>query len=257
LRKHKEDIASLLKHFCLKFANRSGIFKTFDDEAQDALLLYNWPGNVRELESVVERGNIVSDSEKILFKDLPDTIKKFYSKRRSASRTENATNHRFPVPAESNGDFNFGQDSEELIKAFVKNGWELQSFLYSIKPLLRLVDVKQFKLKVISIKSKLALMIETCEEDVKAALNFLKCNLNPDNKSYFDPDHELLDQEYLKSAIDFCKGNVQLTSKLLKVLGFEDNVSTGFIKNRLGIDKRNQKKAIDKLSEWYRQKYLS
>lgn len=262
LRDRKEDIPILLKHLCLKFACRSGVLKSIDPNIMDALFSYDWPGNVRELESVIDRGYILSDSDKIAFKDLPKPIQSFHGQR-------------WPVSAE-NSDFSAAADyrtenvdchnPESLINAFEKNGWNPKAFLYSIKPLLRLVAIKQFKLNAPKVKKKLRHLAETYEEDVRESLKFLRSHLNPDDRNHFNPDHLPADLQYLKSAIVFCNGNVQRTSKLLKVLGYEDNVSIGFIKIRLGLDKSNKPKSEnteaenktkgkDDLAEWYRRKF--
>jgi DNA-binding NtrC family response regulator len=61
LRKRKEDIPLLVKHFIAKFNKKMG--KKIESVSKETLALlqgYHWPGNVRELESVLERAVIVS-----------------------------------------------------------------------------------------------------------------------------------------------------------------------------------------------------
>ncbi len=74
LRERNNDISLLteyfLKHFSEKFLKEIKI----SDNALKALNCYNWPGNIRELENLSERLVVLSDSEKIDTKDLPDYI---------------------------------------------------------------------------------------------------------------------------------------------------------------------------------------
>ncbi len=71
LRERSDEILpianSVLKSVCEKYSFEA---KTFSDEAQDTLLMYNWPGNIRELISVCERSAIMSDSNEISKNDL-------------------------------------------------------------------------------------------------------------------------------------------------------------------------------------------
>lgn len=55
LRRRKEDIPLLVKHFSWRMAEKRGSRKEFSHEAMDALHKYDWPGNVRELEHLVEK----------------------------------------------------------------------------------------------------------------------------------------------------------------------------------------------------------
>lgn len=72
LRERREDIPLLAQHFLAHFAeiNRKAI-KGFTPQAMDRLLRYDWPGNVRELMNAVERGVVLSRSERLDETDLP------------------------------------------------------------------------------------------------------------------------------------------------------------------------------------------
>ena len=72
LRERREDIPLLAQHFLDHFAeiNRKAI-KGFTPQAMDRLLRYDWPGNVRELMNAVERGVVLSRSERLDETDLP------------------------------------------------------------------------------------------------------------------------------------------------------------------------------------------
>lgn len=65
LRKHREDIPVLAKHFLAKRGCE------IDLPAMEKLGIYNWPGNVRELENVLERATIVSQGHIIKTEHLP------------------------------------------------------------------------------------------------------------------------------------------------------------------------------------------
>ena len=73
LRKRKEDIHLLVKHFLDKHAE--GGKKKISPEAMDILVAYDWPGNVRELENIIERIVVLSSSESINADDVPPSLK--------------------------------------------------------------------------------------------------------------------------------------------------------------------------------------
>ncbi|MEP7377514.1 MAG: sigma 54-interacting transcriptional regulator [Chitinophagaceae bacterium] len=61
LRKRKEDIPLLIKHFCQKHEGKIGKkINNVSDKVIDAMMAYNWPGNIRELENIIERAMILS-----------------------------------------------------------------------------------------------------------------------------------------------------------------------------------------------------
>jgi DNA-binding NtrC family response regulator len=73
LRERKEDIPALVEHFLN--TRRVGRAKwKIDSTALTALVNYNWPGNVRELANVIERAQILAESDTITTDDLPETI---------------------------------------------------------------------------------------------------------------------------------------------------------------------------------------
>ena len=66
LRKRKDDISLLVRHFLDKYSNETN--KKVDHVSQEAIELltgYDWPGNVRELENAVERAVVLSKSRSI------------------------------------------------------------------------------------------------------------------------------------------------------------------------------------------------
>lgn len=69
LRERQEDIPLLLRHFCRKYGRADA---HFDQEAVAALTRYHWPGNVRELENLVERLLIMSSSDRLTLREIPD-----------------------------------------------------------------------------------------------------------------------------------------------------------------------------------------
>jgi DNA-binding NtrC family response regulator len=71
LRDRADDIQLLANEFLERYANQNGKQITaFTDDAWQWILTYHWPGNVRELKNTVERGVIMSRSEKIGLNDL-------------------------------------------------------------------------------------------------------------------------------------------------------------------------------------------
>ena len=76
LREKKEDIPILIDYFSKNFAQENNFkVKKFSPSAMEAMLKYPWKGNVRELKNVVERIMIMSSSEEIEKKDLPQHIR--------------------------------------------------------------------------------------------------------------------------------------------------------------------------------------
>ncbi len=73
LRKRKEDILLLAKHFLDKHAGVGK--KKISPEAMDILIAYDWPGNVRELENIIERIVVLTTSDTISPDDVPSSLK--------------------------------------------------------------------------------------------------------------------------------------------------------------------------------------
>lgn len=70
LRKRKEDIPLLVKHFVKKYEGKMGReIKKIPDNVIDALMLYNWPGNIRELENKIERALILGSGDTLQYGD--------------------------------------------------------------------------------------------------------------------------------------------------------------------------------------------
>ncbi|MDE0519819.1 MAG: two-component system response regulator, partial [Candidatus Dadabacteria bacterium] len=56
LRKRKEDIKELVRHFLNKYSAEFGTEKkVLSPEAEQLLISHSWPGNVRELENTIKR----------------------------------------------------------------------------------------------------------------------------------------------------------------------------------------------------------
>lgn len=75
LRKRKEDIPLLVRHFVDKFSQENN--KEVEGVSEDVLEIleaYNWPGNVRELENVIERAVVLTKSRIITRSSLPGYI---------------------------------------------------------------------------------------------------------------------------------------------------------------------------------------
>ncbi len=76
LRDRKVDIPLLVGSFLKESATDNGKpFREIAPEGMSALLDYDWPGNVRELRTAVEHGVVMSNSQKILLRDLPASVR--------------------------------------------------------------------------------------------------------------------------------------------------------------------------------------
>ena len=76
LRKRKEDIPMLVKHFLSKSAAEiKGDEKGIDKNAMNILNNYDWPGNIRQLENTCRYITVMAPSASITADDIPDEIK--------------------------------------------------------------------------------------------------------------------------------------------------------------------------------------
>ena len=99
LRKRRNDIPLLARHFLEKFAEEQHkAVERFSPEAMRLLLDYDWPGNVRELENSIEHATVIVKGEYVEVSDLPAGIQQ--SKPR-VSKIENGS-HRSMVENEIN-----------------------------------------------------------------------------------------------------------------------------------------------------------
>lgn len=76
LRERPEDISVLVKHFINKHNRKLGLsIRDIDNDAMKCLLSYNWRGNIRELENCIERAMVLTDSDNVDRRSLPDQIR--------------------------------------------------------------------------------------------------------------------------------------------------------------------------------------
>jgi len=77
LRKRREDIPLLIKHFIERYAKetKKPVVK-ISEGAEELLIQYDYPGNVRELENLIERAIILTDGDTILLEALPELKKR-------------------------------------------------------------------------------------------------------------------------------------------------------------------------------------
>ncbi len=76
LRKRRNDIPLLARHFLSKFAlEQHKEIQDFSSEAMGLLLDYPWPGNVRELENSIEHAAVLAKRSKVEISDLPSAIR--------------------------------------------------------------------------------------------------------------------------------------------------------------------------------------
>ena len=71
LRRRREDIEPLARHFLARFAAETGRgVHDFTPAALESLLAYQWPGNIRELRNCIERAVVLSNHDTIDTHDL-------------------------------------------------------------------------------------------------------------------------------------------------------------------------------------------
>jgi DNA-binding NtrC family response regulator len=73
LRDRREDIPTLVEHF-LTNRQLGKVRCNVDPDAMHTLVNYEWPGNIRELANVLERAQILAESNIITLDDLPETM---------------------------------------------------------------------------------------------------------------------------------------------------------------------------------------
>ncbi len=72
LRRRKEDIPLLAKHFLFRFSRETNRpVRTISRDAMDEMMLYDWPGNIRELENAIERAVVIGKEKQLMPHDLP------------------------------------------------------------------------------------------------------------------------------------------------------------------------------------------
>jgi len=70
-----EDLPLLERHFLRQFAAEyKKLFSGLTRRAQAALARYSWPGNIRELQNVIGHACMMTESEFIDIRDLPDSF---------------------------------------------------------------------------------------------------------------------------------------------------------------------------------------
>ncbi|TET44363.1 sigma-54-dependent Fis family transcriptional regulator, partial [Candidatus Aerophobetes bacterium] len=70
LRKRKEDIPLLARHFLKKYRTSRRQIEDISEAALDYLTSYDWPGNVRELENAIERAVVLAKDSFVKAEDL-------------------------------------------------------------------------------------------------------------------------------------------------------------------------------------------
>ncbi len=88
LRERGEDVLVLARHFVSFFSRKMGVrVKPLGREVEAYLMSYDFPGNVRELKNVIERAIILTDSDTIEPRHLPERIlRRDSDPRRSSTR---------------------------------------------------------------------------------------------------------------------------------------------------------------------------
>lgn len=92
LRERREDLPPLIDHFIKHYAATNGKpLKGIDRKAIDDLVDYDWPGNVREVKNIIERMVVLSGSDVLTEKNIPDDIRNSSPVKFSEANSENAS----------------------------------------------------------------------------------------------------------------------------------------------------------------------
>jgi two-component system, NtrC family, response regulator AtoC len=76
LRERLDDLPQLAQRFLKEFAAENNkTLHGFSPEAMDAMLRYSWPGNVRELRTAIEHAVVLTRSDSIGVRDLPNALR--------------------------------------------------------------------------------------------------------------------------------------------------------------------------------------
>jgi DNA-binding NtrC family response regulator len=76
LRKRKEDIPLLTRHFIARQNRKTGKdIKGISQHAMRVFMDHSWPGNVRELENAIEHAFVLCNRDQIEISDLPIEIR--------------------------------------------------------------------------------------------------------------------------------------------------------------------------------------
>lgn len=252
LRDHKEDLPLLLKHIMLKMQFKNIKWKPFSNEAIEMFYQFNWPGNVRELENAVERSLTLCSGPTVLKSDLPAYIIKNSEIIYRYHHEVHQTSHSIRDKNTESSNYPISINIYSLKKNLKAINTDPLSIINSIKIPLQICGNKDFRNKDEKWKEKLSSAFKLCGTNVSEAIVVLEKYLNPKEKYLFDPDNDHMDRKRLKVAIELCDMNLQKTSKLLKLLQYECNVSLGFIKSRLDLDKSNPNYVIPELATWFK-----
>ncbi len=74
VRERKDCILPLIRHYVEHFCAKNGLHKRLTRAAMDALITYPYPGNVRQLMNLCERLVVMTETEMVDLKDLPNDI---------------------------------------------------------------------------------------------------------------------------------------------------------------------------------------
>jgi sigma-54 dependent transcriptional regulator, flagellar regulatory protein len=88
LRERGTDIMLLAGHFLKVFSDRySKKFRSFSNDAAEAILRYPWPGNVRQLENMLERTVTLHDGAEVKLEFLPEELLKAGDNKQKEEKT--------------------------------------------------------------------------------------------------------------------------------------------------------------------------
>ncbi len=128
LRERMEDVMLMANTFLKEFSKDNGReFKPLSDESQSLMLSYSWPGNVRELRTAIEHGVVMSNTDSIEPRHLPQFLTSDESAHPSAtsapklsSSVSSANHDSNQIPLESEDEFNLHSLEIQTIRRALK-----------------------------------------------------------------------------------------------------------------------------------------
>ena len=79
LRERDSDVMVIAQHFLDQFCRKEGrAFKSFSDDARQAIKRYAWPGNVRQLQNAMHQLVVLNDGDIVEASSLPDQVTSGY-----------------------------------------------------------------------------------------------------------------------------------------------------------------------------------
>lgn len=129
LKERKDDISTLLDHFCKTIAaSENKKIKGLSDEARALLNSYDWPGNIRQLQNAVYRAVVLSEKEILDVSDFSHILGAVGKKKALAAQKPSTSENENSISlAGADGEFREMQaiEKEVITKALTHYNWSI------------------------------------------------------------------------------------------------------------------------------------